>query len=65
MTRYEAPLTAGAAPETGGIRDADVVVLGLGPGGEDAPAYWPRPPRVAWETGWSAARPALAASCPR
>jgi pyruvate/2-oxoglutarate dehydrogenase complex dihydrolipoamide dehydrogenase (E3) component len=36
MTRYEAPLTAGAAPETRGVRDADVVVIGLGPGGEDA-----------------------------
>ena len=35
MTRYEAPLTAGAAPETRGVRDADVVVIGLGPGGED------------------------------
>ena len=36
MTRYEAPLTTGSPPETRGIRDADVVVLGLGPGGEDA-----------------------------
>jgi pyruvate/2-oxoglutarate dehydrogenase complex dihydrolipoamide dehydrogenase (E3) component len=33
MSSYEAPLTAGAPP---GIRDTDVVVLGLGPGGEDA-----------------------------
>ena len=48
MTSYGAALTN---QETG------VVVLGLGPGGEERPSGWPGPGARSsrWKTGWPAA----------